>query len=570
MRLLLTRPRDESEALAALLATRGHQCLVEPLLEVVFHSDQALELEGAQAVLLTSANGARALAARSEAHGLPAFAVGASTAEAARRAGFDAVESAGGDVNSLAALVAERLRPADGALVHVAGQTVAGDLAALLPDFEVRRVTLYEAKPAEALSETTVAALKAGELDGALLFSPRTAALLAELGRKADAAEAFGAVSAFCLSEAVADAARPLPWRRILVAERPEQAALLDMLERENPVSEPSQPAPRRGASVLAWAAGAAILAFLLGMAVWPLLGPALQPHLPESLRDPTLARLGELQARVAELERRPAPAAGPSAAEQVDPLARRLATLEREQAALAARPQPEPQPAPVDPKLLARLDQVEAGLARLDEMEATLKKGEAIEERLAELDRARESTAAAGRNSALLAALSQLREAMRAGRPYQDALKATAALARGEDGQASEGLAQLEAHAGEGLPTLTALTARFRRLSGAATHYAGLEADAGWMERAWHRLSGLVRIRRVGEARPETPAARLGRAEERLAAGDLAGAVEDVETIERRTPALDAWLADARARLQAEAALDALQARALARTDGA
>jgi uroporphyrinogen-III synthase len=570
MRLLLTRPRDDSEALAALLATRGHQCLVEPLIEVVFRPDAPLDFAGAQAVLLTSANGARAVAGRTEAHALPAFAVGAATAEAARRAGFERVESADGDVNSLAALVAARLKPEDGALLHVSGHVVAGDLAAALPAFEVRRAVLYEAEAAKDLSGTTAAALRAGEVDGALLFSPRTAAILAELAQKAGLAEAFRGVTAFCLSEAVAEAARPLPWRRLAVAARPEQSALLDLLEGEHGVSEPSQPAPRRSASPIAWMAGAAVLAFLLGLAAWPLLSPALQPHLPESLRDPSASRVAELEARLAALENRPAPAA-PSAAEQVDPLARRIATLERELATLAARPQPQPQAASIDPRLIERLDRVEAGLARLDELEATLKKGESIDARLAELDEARERASAAGRNSALLAALSQLREAMRAGRPYDAALKAAATLARGEDSALAEALAPLQARAAQGLPTAAALSARFEQLAGEAAHHASLEPEAGWTDRALHRLSGLVRVRRTGaEPVEEGPEARIARAEARLKGGDLAGAVEAAGGVERRTEALERWLADARARIEADAALDALQARVIAKADGA
>lgn len=569
MRLLLTRPREDSEALAALLAMRGHSALIEPLLEIAPKPDAPLDLSGVQAVLLTSANGARALAGRAEAVALPAYAVGAATAEAARQVGFAQVESADGDVHSLAALVAAKLKPADGALLHVCGQHVAGDLAGELSDFEVRRAVLYEARAIEALSDATQAALRAGEVDGVLLFSPRTAATLARLAAAAGLEQAFARVTAYCLSAAVAEAARPLPWRRVAVAARPEQAALLELLEGE-PVTEERSPGPRRGRT-LAWAAGVAAVAFLLGLAAWPLLGPRLQDRLPEPLRDPTTARLAALEARLAQLEARPAESgSGPSAAEQIDPLARRVSTLERELAALAARPQPAPPPAQLDPRQLERLDRIEAGLARLDEMAALLRQSEEIEGRLAQLEAAREKALAASRDSALIAALGQLREAVRAGQPYGRALEAVAALAR-DDAAMREGLAALGAHAGEGVPALHELSARFEELAGAAAHEAALAPDASWLDRVRHRLSGLVRVRRTGAlAEGEGPDAIVARAEERLAAGDLAGAVAAVEALPRRSDALEAWLADARARLDADAALDALQARALARAAGA
>src|SRR5437879_1421718 len=62
LRVLVTRPFEESESLAAALASRGVAALVEPLIQIRFSAPQALDLAGVQAVLFTSANGVRALA----------------------------------------------------------------------------------------------------------------------------------------------------------------------------------------------------------------------------------------------------------------------------------------------------------------------------------------------------------------------------------------------------------------------------------------------------------------------------------------------------------------------------
>ncbi len=121
MRLLLTRPQEDSVALEAMLAERGHEAIVEPLLTIRPDLNAPLDLEGVAALLFTSANGARAFALRSHRRDLPVFAVGDASAQAARDLGFAKVESAGGDVAALGALVAHRHRPEDGALLHVAG-----------------------------------------------------------------------------------------------------------------------------------------------------------------------------------------------------------------------------------------------------------------------------------------------------------------------------------------------------------------------------------------------------------------------------------------------------------------
>ena len=63
MRVMITRPRADAERLAALLDDRGIESLIEPLLEITFNADPPLDLDGVRALLLTSANGARALGA---------------------------------------------------------------------------------------------------------------------------------------------------------------------------------------------------------------------------------------------------------------------------------------------------------------------------------------------------------------------------------------------------------------------------------------------------------------------------------------------------------------------------
>ena len=73
MRVLITRPRDEALELADALAVRGIDSLIEPMIRIVMRADAKLELDDAQAVLLTSANGARALAAASPERQLPVY-----------------------------------------------------------------------------------------------------------------------------------------------------------------------------------------------------------------------------------------------------------------------------------------------------------------------------------------------------------------------------------------------------------------------------------------------------------------------------------------------------------------
>ena len=231
MRALVTRPREDAAEFAAELGKRGVEAAIEPLL-TIRNLTIAPPLDGIQAVLATSANGVRALAAATARRDLPIFAVGDASAAASRGLGFASVASAGGDVADLARLAAARLVPEAGPLLHVAGSTVAGDLARMLGQrgFTVRRAVLYEAEPARELSPATALALHEGRLDAAFFFSPRTAATFVSLAAAAAPGAASG-MEAYCLSEAVARAASPLGWRMLHIAAAPNQQALLAALD---------------------------------------------------------------------------------------------------------------------------------------------------------------------------------------------------------------------------------------------------------------------------------------------------------------------------------------------------
>jgi uroporphyrinogen-III synthase len=235
MRALVTRPRAEAAGLAEALAARGIAALLEPLL-VIHYRDLARppELAGVRAVLCTSANGVRAFARISPERAVTVFAVGEATAARARAEGFAEVHGADGSVADLVELASGRLRPGAGRLLHIAGSAVAGDLAGELRarGFTVERAVLYEARPVGDLTAGTVRSLAAGIVDFALFFSPRTAAIFARLADRAGIAEAMPRVTAISISKAADAALGALRFRGRLIADRPDQPALLAALDR--------------------------------------------------------------------------------------------------------------------------------------------------------------------------------------------------------------------------------------------------------------------------------------------------------------------------------------------------
>ena len=237
MRVLITRPEREATTLAAALSERGHVPVIAPLFHLQILRPPAgfpAALAAAQAILLTSANGARALADASDQRGRPILAVGDTTASTAEGLGFSAVASASGDGLALAEMVRRELDPKAGPLLHVSGADIALDFAeALTADgFEVQRFALYEAREEAALPDSARAAIEGRALDAATFFSPRAAALFVRLVQEAGVSSALGNVTAIAISPAAAAPLKTLPFKAVVAATRPTRQAVLDEIDR--------------------------------------------------------------------------------------------------------------------------------------------------------------------------------------------------------------------------------------------------------------------------------------------------------------------------------------------------
>ena len=186
MHVLITRPEPDAGELKSELEVLGHTVSVEPMLRIELLPIPGDAFAGAQAILATSRNAVRALAASaalSPALELPIFTVGAGTAELARASGFRHVIAGAGAARDLVALVEAEADRAKGPLVHVAGEHLAFDLAAAIAGrgYEVRNLTAYRAVAARALTGQTAQRIASGGVDAVLLMSPRTAAIFAQL-----------------------------------------------------------------------------------------------------------------------------------------------------------------------------------------------------------------------------------------------------------------------------------------------------------------------------------------------------------------------------------------------------
>jgi uroporphyrinogen-III synthase len=630
MRVLIIRPEREATALAAALAERGHTPVIAPLFRLEFlhpPAEFSAALASCQAVLLTSANGARALAEASEQRGRSILAVGDTTASTAEGLGFSAVASAAGDAAALAELVRQRLKPADGPLLHVSGREVSADFGALLQPagFEVKRFVLYDAREETVLPESARAALEARALDAVTFFSPRAASVFASMVEDAGLTANLRDVTAIAISPAALEPAAGLPFKAAVAAERPSRQAVLDEIDRlaEAPVqgqatmSDTSEPVPpsapppaaqpvivRRGlgmvgAFVIGVLAAVIVLAgALISLPFWPQQardmwrGPvaavtptpginlqavradatAVANAAVDTAKKELTTRLDDLEKRLravsATAAERPAAPGGPDPA--IADLKSRVEALEQRPAASSAAPAPAPSPAPGNVEAEKEIAVLTREIAALRGALGALDQAVASQREQAKALSDAVGARSSGEQKALLAA--------RASTVIGVAARLAGAIDAGMpfaaelnllvplvqgDGKLTEIIAALQPYAQAGVASRAALEAEFPAVAKAAL--AEDVADDSYGERLMGKLRGLVSLRRVGDVPGDTTEAKLARAEQALHAGDVAKAAELVKSLPPSTSkATAAWLAKADAHLAAKRSLDQLAAYAV------
>jgi uroporphyrinogen-III synthase len=224
LKIWITRAEPGASRTAARLKALGRDPLVAPLLEV-HPLAVSIDLDGVGALAFTSANGVRAFAALSEDRGLPVFAVGGATAEAARAAAFTSVTSAEGDVAALAqTIVANRDRFA-GLVLAPGPREPAGDLVGALAAQGVRArlQAIYDTRPASARDALRLLP----EIGIVLIHSPKAGERLAEV---LDRAAGTRHLAVCCISPTAAAPLRGLDLKSVAWADYPNEHSLLKLV----------------------------------------------------------------------------------------------------------------------------------------------------------------------------------------------------------------------------------------------------------------------------------------------------------------------------------------------------
>jgi uroporphyrinogen-III synthase len=211
-RVLVLRPEPGASATVERARKRGLDAAALPLFEIDPVEWEAPEAGGFDGLLVTSANAMRCGGVLlNDLRGLPVYAVGVATAEAARGAGFDVVSTGEAGVDRLL----ESIEP-DLKLLHLAGEN---HRIAKKPRQQITPIAVYRARAKEDIDASSIQDCVA------MAHSPRAARRLAEL------VDDKASVAIAAISRKAAEAAGE-GWAAVEVAAAPNDDALLALTER--------------------------------------------------------------------------------------------------------------------------------------------------------------------------------------------------------------------------------------------------------------------------------------------------------------------------------------------------
>ena len=184
-----------------------------------------------QAIIFTSRHAVAAFADLSKhvsLRSLPVYAVGRSTALAARQAGFDQVTSGQGNGEGLLTLITADLEPDAGKILWPRATVISFDIAIHLAEFgfSVQQIPVYSMIPTEGHAADLLARLTASSSAAVVAMSARSMVLFSRMLEKPELVDQRKIITVIAGSTLIAAAAGS-GWANIIVAKAPRRSRIL-------------------------------------------------------------------------------------------------------------------------------------------------------------------------------------------------------------------------------------------------------------------------------------------------------------------------------------------------------
>ncbi len=230
MKVLLTRPQQDSEELAEELLQHNINSHIDPLIEIEMNPFNE-NLQQTQALVITSPNGIKCFAKQNQERSLPLFVVGEESKRLAASLHFKNIIQGEGTALSLLPLIKMACPKLDKEIAYITGNYIHTDLCEHLghKGYITKRIIVYNTIEKTTFNPQTWQFLKEKTISTVILFSPRSAQIFAKLIQNSrDACQSLYGV---CLSSEVMKNISELPWKKLYTAVSPTRQEIIRILK---------------------------------------------------------------------------------------------------------------------------------------------------------------------------------------------------------------------------------------------------------------------------------------------------------------------------------------------------
>ncbi len=226
--ILVTRPEADAIEVTQALRAKNYEVTATAFLKINLLRQSLGDLSAYGGLIFTSANAVRAFCHNSAVRDLRVWSVGEHTSKAARKAGFNDIRTADGNVAYLTEMLGQH--EFDKPYLYIRGRHISKPIR----NVQLKEIVLYEGEKLTEIPLETKNIICAGGFTHIMFFSKRTAESFAEAVEASEYApllkEGLKTTMALCLGDSMVECLSVLPWQDIKVAKNANRDSLFAIL----------------------------------------------------------------------------------------------------------------------------------------------------------------------------------------------------------------------------------------------------------------------------------------------------------------------------------------------------
>ncbi|AAZ68581.1 uroporphyrinogen-III synthase [Ehrlichia canis] len=225
--LLVTRPEKDSIKIKESLNKLGFNVYIEPMFSIKYLTAK-ITLKDFDLIICTSQHSIIALSKITKNRDITIITVGNNTMHIAQELGFTFVKSLNGNINDVVSYLQNYSKSN---ILYIRGKEVTYNLKKTFNHYKnFQEIILYNTIDRTHFSKCCYSAFLGNKISGVLLYSSRTAEILIELIKKYNIQDKISNITAYTMSNKIANTAKNVHWKTIKISDQPTNESLLSLI----------------------------------------------------------------------------------------------------------------------------------------------------------------------------------------------------------------------------------------------------------------------------------------------------------------------------------------------------